>query len=110
MACEVYPPNLVKAILEGLIEELVEAGEWHAGEIGTVDAEEPGVDWDEYMDLLPEVAGQRAVPGGHASSSDEKVTNDAITGLRLDPKLVQAAKSEEIGQVYDEGSDPAVLE
>ena len=39
--CEVYPIQLVRAIIEGLKEELEAGGRHHAGEIRFIDAEEP---------------------------------------------------------------------
>ena len=37
--CEVYPIQLVRAVVEGLKEELETGGRHHAGEIGFIDAE-----------------------------------------------------------------------
>ena len=80
--CEVYPVELAKAIMVGLVNELKKRGEYHEGEIGYIDAEEPEPQLEEYW---PETTWSQGVEVG-----------DSITNLVLPKDLVDVAKQEEL--------------
>ena len=83
----IYPPQLVKGILEGLIKEMRTRGLQHDGEIGSLDAEEPDTDWNAYKHEWQPTKEEQ---------EEEEVFYDSVSGKVLDPKLIAEAKKEEI--------------
>ena len=88
-AAAVYPKPLVKGILEGLLEEMRARGLQREGELGSLDAEEPEVEWSDWPEWGEEVRQQQC-------PAEKETYIDAISGRRLDPLKVAEAKMEEL--------------
>ena len=99
-ACQAYPPDLEKAIVEGLVSQVKSDKVLKDGFIGVLEPEDPheGLATDSWSQL-----GVSLQKGGSAASPaapEEGIYIDDVPGCVLDPKLVRLARLEELQEIH----------